>query len=306
VRAKIAVNPETGALTVTTGAIPQQIDGIPVQIKKVNVIVNRPDFTFNPTNCEPLAITGTLTGYENTSQTLTTPFQATNCALLKFQPEIHVATAGHATKANGESLTFKISYPHNSMGHQTWLRETKFDIPKQLPARLSTIQKACLASVFEHNRPACPQASIIGHATVHTQVLPVPLEGPLYFVSYGSTKFPDAVLVLKGYGITLEQHGETFINKKTGVTSATFRNIPDAPFETLEVTVPQGPYSEFGTNLPNNSYNYCGRKLTMPTLFKAQNGQTIHQNTPITITNCPKPKHKTKHHTTKHHTTKHT
>ena len=69
----------------------------------------------------------------------------------------------------------------------------KFDIPKQLPARLTTLQKACLARTFETDRADCPAASIIGHVLVHTPVLPVPLEGPLYFVSYGGAAFPDAV-----------------------------------------------------------------------------------------------------------------
>ncbi len=59
VRAKIEVDPETAALTITsdsTGpyAIPQIIDGIPLQIKHVNVINQiRPGFTFNPTDCSP-------------------------------------------------------------------------------------------------------------------------------------------------------------------------------------------------------------------------------------------------------------
>jgi hypothetical protein len=228
------------------------------------------------------------------------PFQVTNCAELKFAPKITVTAGAHASKANGEGLVFKISYPKGAMGTQSWLNEAKFDIPKQLPARLGTLQQACLANTFETNRKNCPPASIIGHAIVHTQVIPVPLEGPVYFVSYGNAKFPDAVLVLKGYGITIEQHGETFI--KNGITSATFRSIPDVPFENLEVTIPTGPYSEFGANLPKGSYNYCGQKLTLPTLFKASNGLEIHQTTPITITSCPK--HKTTKHTK--HNKKHT
>ena len=40
--------------------IPTVIDGIPLQIKHVNVTINRPGFTFNPTNCDPMQITGTL------------------------------------------------------------------------------------------------------------------------------------------------------------------------------------------------------------------------------------------------------
>lgn len=156
---------------------------------------------------------------------------------------------------------------------------------------MNTLQQACLAATFETARASCPTHSIIGQAVVHTPVLPVPLEGPVYFVSYGGAKFPDAVLVLKGYGITIELHGETFIDGTTGVTSATFRNTPDVPFETLEVTIPAGPFSEFGANLPAKAkYSLCGQKLVMPTLFKAQNGLEIHENTPVTATGCHKAK----------------
>ena len=305
VRARIEINPQTGQLTITTDqtgphAIPHIIDGIPVQIKHVNVLINRPNFTFNPTNCSPTAITGAIESDEGTSDPLTTPFQATNCALLKFALKLAVSTKAHASKANGQSLTFKFAYPKTPLGTQAWLNEVKLTIPKQLPVELNAIQQACLAHTFETDRKACPTHSIIGHAIVHTQVLPVPLEGPIYFVSYGGQKFPEAVLVLTGYGITIEQHGETYISK--GITSATFRNIPDVPFETLEVNIPNGPYSEFGANLPNKAKNdFCGQKLTMPTLLKASNGLQTNQNTLIQITGCPKPKHHTKpKHTKKH------
>jgi hypothetical protein len=75
------------------------------------------------------------------------------------------------------------------------------------------------------------------------------------------------------------------------VTSATFRNTPDVPFESIEVTVPAGPFSEFASNLPASAHgSFCGQNLTMPTLFKAQNGLEIHQNTPVNVTGCPKTK----------------
>jgi hypothetical protein len=126
-------------------------------------------------------------------------------------------------------------------------------------------------------------------------VLPVPLQGPVYFVSYGGAAFPDAVLVLDGDNVHIELHGNTFINSRTGVTSATFRATPDVPFENIEVSLPTGPFSEFGTNLAHGSFNFCGHKLVMPTFFKAQNGLEIHQNTPVQVTGCPKPKPKKKH-----------
>jgi hypothetical protein len=301
VRASIQVDPTSAALTITTDntgpyRIPTILGGIPLQIKHVNVTVNRPGFTFNPTNCSPLTVTGTLLSTEGATANLLVPFQVTNCAPLKFTPKITVTTAARASKRNGASLLFKIAYPKGAMGSQSWFNEAKFDLPKQLPARLTTIQKACLAEVFESNRGACPSGSLIGHAIVHTQVLPVPLEGPVYFVSHGGAKFPDAVLVLKGYGIAVNLVGETFINGKTGVTSATFRNTPDVPFESIEVTIPSGPFSEFGANLPEKAHDsFCGQKLVMPTFFKAQNGLEIKQNTTVGVTGCPKAKKKKAH-----------
>ena len=297
VRARIEVNPITAALTVTTNEaepfdIPHMIDGVPVQIKAVNVTITKPGFTFNPTNCEPKEITGTITSNEHAAAPVQVPFQVTNCAALKFQPQITVTTAAQASKANGASLTFKIAYPAGAQGQDAWFKEAKFDLPKQLPARLGTLQQACLAAVFEANPAGCPAPSRIGIATVHTQVLPVPLQGPVYFVSYGGAKFPEAVLVLQGDNVTVDLHGETYIDNATGITSATFRNTPDVPFENIEVNIPEGPYSEFGANLPaKNNYNFCGQTLTMPTHFTAQNNQQINQNTPITITGChTKPK----------------
>jgi hypothetical protein len=48
VRATIQVDPRTAQLTITTGQIPHILKGIPLQIKHVNVLVDRPGFTFNP------------------------------------------------------------------------------------------------------------------------------------------------------------------------------------------------------------------------------------------------------------------
>jgi hypothetical protein len=293
VRAKIEVNPITAQLTVTTDdsgpyKIPTILEGVPLQIQHVNVTINRPKFMFNPTNCNKLELGGSIDSSEGASQALSVPFQATNCAVLKFEPKVAVATGGKASKANGASLHFDISYPKGAQGSEPWFSEAKFSLPKQLPARLTTLQQACLAATFEANPAACPAHALIGHAVVHTQVLPVPLEGPVYFVSYGGAKFPEAVIVLHGYGVTVDLHGETFISN-AGVTSATFRNTPDVPFESIEVSIPMGPYSEFGANLPpKDSYSFCGQKLVMPTLFKAQNGLEFHKETPIGITGCAK------------------
>ncbi|HEY4451338.1 MAG TPA: hypothetical protein VGN13_07060 [Solirubrobacteraceae bacterium] len=293
-RAKIEIDPRTAQITVTTDPFPQIVAGVPTDLRLIDSVIDRPGFLFNPTNCTPAAFEGTAwgtpppgAGGPGATAAISSHFGIGSCRELAFTPQLTTSTAATPTKAHGASLSFKIAYPKGAIGSQSWFNEAKFDIPKQLPARLTTLQQACLVATFETNRAACPAASIIGHAIVHTPVLPVPLEGPVYFVSHGGAKFPDAVLVLEGDGVKINLTGETFINGKTGVTSATFRDTPDVPFENIEVTLPTGPFSEFGANLPAAAHgSFCGQKLVMPTAFKAQNGREIHQNTPVGVSGC--------------------
>jgi hypothetical protein len=289
VRAKIEVNPETAALTITsdtTGpyAIPQIIDGIPLQIKHVNVSINRPDFTFNPTNCAPQEIGGSLTSSQGAVSTLHVPFQVTNCAVLKFKPIFSVSTNGKTSRQNGASLNVKLTYPKAAFGTQANIGKVKVDLPKQLPSRLTTLQKACPASTFQANPAACPADSRVGSATATTPVLPVHLEGPAYFVSHAGLKFPELIVALSGEGVTVYLHGETFISP-SGITSSTFRTLPDVPIGVFELKLPQGPDSALAANT-----NLCTSKLIMPTIFVGANGMSIKQSTPITTTGCPKTK----------------
>jgi hypothetical protein len=120
--------------------------------------------------------------------------------------------------------------------------------------------------------------SKIGYAVVHAQVLPVRLEGRVYFVSHGGEAFPTRIMVLQGYGVEIDLHGETFISH-TGMTSSTFAHVPDAPVSSFELNLPQGKYSALAAN-----GNLCQQKLVMPTEFVAQNGATLNQDTHIEVT----------------------
>ena len=164
-------------------------------------------------------------------------------------------------------------------------REARVALPKKWPCRLSTTLKGCMSVEFEVNPAGCPVGSVVGHAVVYTPVLPVPLEGPVYFVSYGGEAFPDVVMVLQGYGITIDLVGDTYIKK--GITSSTFKTVPDAPVTSFELTLPEGKFSALAANLPHESQNFCGQKLTMPTEFTGQNGAVIKQDTPVEVEGCP-------------------
>jgi DNA-binding beta-propeller fold protein YncE len=284
VRAKVEVDPITADITVTSDnegpyRIPTILDGIPLQIQHVNVFINRPGFTFNPTDCEPLSITGALHSTEGATSLISVPFQATNCARLSFKPSFKVSTGAKTSRRIGASLHVKLSYPKLPFSTQANIKSVKVDLPKQLPSRLETLKEACLDSVFNANPAACPAASRVGYARATTPIVPVSLEGPAYFVSHGGAKFPELIIVLQGYNVTVYLHGETFISK--GITSSTFRTIPDVPVGTFELNLPQGPYSALAAN-----GNLCEGSLKMPTLFDAQNGMVIKESTPISVTGC--------------------
>lgn len=293
VRAKIEVDPLTSQLTVTSDdsgpyKIPTILDGIPLQIQHVNVTIDRPGFTFNPTSCEKQSITGALTSEEGATSSLSVPFQVTNCAALAFKPQFKVSTQAHTSRKLGASLDVKLSYPAGSFGKDANIAKVKVDLPRQLPSELKTLQHSCPNAVFEANPAGCPAASRVGEASASTPILASALSGPAYFVSYGDAKFPELVVVLTGDGVTVQLHGETYISH-AGITSSTFRSIPDVPVSSFELKLPEREFSALGANA-----NLCKVKggLKMPTAFTAQNGLVIKQTTKVGVTGCPKAKAK--------------
>jgi hypothetical protein len=314
VRQSLRIDPIDAHVTDVSDPFPTIIDGIPLRLRRVDVRVERPGFTFNPTNCSKLAFTGNVSGsplgaprmldgivgyatQPGASSSFTTPFQVTNCATLGFKPSFAVSTSGKTSRQNGASLDVKLAYPPGSLGKDANIRSVKVELPKQLPSRLTTLQKACPDRTFDANPAACPVESRVGTASASTPIIPVTLSGPAYFVSHGGEKFPELIIVLSGNGITVQLHGETFISK-AGITSSTFRTIPDVPVQAFELTLPQGQFSALAAN-----GDLCASALRMPTVFTAQNGLVIHRSTPIATAGCPKSKKTHKH--KRHHKAKH-
>ncbi len=323
IRFALRINPTTAQVEVDADGsdpIPHIIQGVVVHVRDIRVYMDRPNFIINPTNCEALQIANTITGagadYADPSDqqayNVKTPFQAADCAGLEFQPSFKARVSGKTSRREGAGLSVDLAYPNARMGMQANIRSVKVDLPKVLPSRLSTLQKACPDAVFTANPAGCSAESRVGTAVAHTPILPVPLTGPAYFVSHGGAKFPELIIVLQGYGITIDLHGETFISK-AGVTSSTFRQVPDQPVTSFELTLPQGPYSALAANK-----NLCAltrkvsvrkkvvvevhghrtratrtiekkvpvRTLSMSTAFTGQNGRAIHRATPIAIVGC--------------------
>jgi hypothetical protein len=301
IRFALHINPTTAQVEVDANGsdpIPHIIDGVVVHVREIRVYMSREKFILNPTNCDRMSISETITGAgadpanpaDQVPVTATAPFQAADCSSLAFKPGFKVSTAGRTSKADGASLSVKLTVP-GALGTEANIARVKVELPKALPSRLTTLRKACLAATFEADPADCPAASIVGRATALTPIVPVALTGPAYFVSHGGEAFPSLIIVLQGYGITVDLVGSTFISKK-GITSSTFKTVPDVPVGTFELTLPEGPFSALAANV-----NVCKSKLAMPTEFVAQNGAVLDQSTKIQATGCPKAKkasHKSK------------
>src|SRR5208282_2747761 len=85
-RAKVEIDPHTAQLTISSDLLPPIEQGIPLDIRTLNLNIDRPGFIFNPTNCAPQRIAGTIASAGGTDAMVSSPFQAANCATLPFKP----------------------------------------------------------------------------------------------------------------------------------------------------------------------------------------------------------------------------
>jgi hypothetical protein len=312
IRFALAIEPFTGQVRIDpTGSepIPTIIDGIVTHVRDIRVSIDRTGFVLNPTSCQPRPLSSTLTSDHGQTTTISTAFQTVKCNELSFTTHFTAATRAKTSRVDGASLSVKLTMPIK-LGEQSNIQQVKVELPRQLPARLPTLQKACTEAQFDTDPAGCPPASMIGHAKAVTPIVPEPLQGPAIFVSHGGAEFPSLVLVLQGYGVTIDVVGATHISPQ-GILSSTFKAVPDEPVGSFELTMPEGEYSALAAlgNLCHDTklviakarttVKLRGRRtkvlrrfkkrvstLIMPTQFVGQNGATRRQGTRIEVTGC--------------------
>jgi len=308
---------DDGSITAQSEPFPRILQGIPLQLRDIRINVDRPHFMLNPTNCDQMSVNGTATSTEGNSAALSSRFQIGECAALSFKPRFTAATQGNGTFNHaGASLNVKIATrqgPHDpGTSGEANIRKVEVQLPKRLPARLTTLQKACTEAQFAANPAGCPAASDVGIAIAHTPILASPLTGPAYLVSHGGQAFPDLVLILQGEGIVLRVTGHTQI--KHGITFSRFETVPDAPISSFELKLPEGPNSTLAATeslcstmrtvtvrkrvlvhrnghtprMTRSVQKQVAEPLAMPTKITAQNGMVLQQTTKIAVTGCAK------------------
>jgi len=280
-RSAIYVDPETALATAKTDPLPQFLEGVPVSYRTLNVTLDRPEFTLNPTSCARKTISADITASNGETAQPSVPFQATNCAKLDYSPKLKLRFKG-STKRTGNPA---ISAVLTQKPHQANTKAAVVLLPEGEFIDNAHINNPCTRVQFNAN--ACPKSSILGHVKATSPLLDKPLSGPVYFRSNGGAReLPDIVADLRGQiHITLVG----FIDSvKTGPESSRVRtrflNVPDAPVTRFQVNFFGGK-----KGLIENSVDICRHKRRASFEFRAQNGIKRISN-PFIATSCGKKK----------------
>ena len=284
VRAGLYVNPETAQIRAVSAPIPTILQGIPLDVRSIAVQMDRPDFTLNPTSCEPMAIAGTALSVLNQPAPLSNRFQIGGCQALPFAPRLALRLKGRTRRGGNPALTAVVTAQPgeaNIAAAQVTLPHSEFLDQGHIGTICTRVQFA------EGSTPGekCPAASVYGFARAETPLLDHPVEGPVFLRS-SSHELPDLVAALGG------QIEVVLAGRVDAVHSRirnTFEVVPDAPVSRFTLEMQGG-----AKGLLVNSTNLCAKVNRALARFTGQNGKRFEAK-PALKTSCKK-KHRKKRH----------
>jgi hypothetical protein len=317
IRTALFVDQDDAQLHAVSDPIPTILDGIPLHIRDIRVVMNRPDFTLNPTNCNAMQVTGSVTGAgvsltnpaDDSSAPISDHFQVSGCGALGFSPHLAGSILNGAQgihRSDHPNLQFNLGYTPGDAN----LASVSVLLPQSFQIDQANLGNICSETQLVQNE--CAGRNTVGTAQATTPILDTPLSGPVYAVS-GSGGLPKLALILHGppsMPIKLVVRG---ITSTVGARIAnTFPLVPDAPVSNFQLTLNGGPagYLVNNTNVCGTStskHKKKGRKastvkkrkkkkgkkasslLTADASYVAQDGDTLSQKVPITAS-CPKAK----------------
>jgi len=283
VRAALRVNPETAQITADADPLPTILHGIPLDLRSVRISIDRPEFTLNPTSCDPMAITAAIGGTGGATANPSSRFQAAGCERLAFKPKLALALKGSTRHGGLPALQATLTFP--GKGASANIRRAQVGLPKSLFLEQGNLSNVCKQADLKAG--TCPKSSIYGRAKAWSPLLDKPLEGPIYLgVGYGH-KLPDLVADLDGQ-IRILLNGRIDQTKQKGLRN-TFEAVPDAPVSKFTLRLKGG--KKYGLII--NSENLCAKAQRASVQFTAQNGKTLHETPKIGL-GCGKAKSKKK------------
>jgi len=256
IRSAFQVDPHTAQLRIDSSAsdpIPHIIDGIPLHLREVRIYVDRPQFTHNPSSCEPSQLESTITGsgasFENTaddfSVTISRHFQLLNCSTLGFKPKLGIRLRGNFHRAGYPEL--RATFAARGLQDSN-LKQIEVEMPHAEFLAQNHIREVCTRVQFTGKN--CPAGSVYGSAVAYTPLLDEPLRGNVYLRS-SSGKLPDLVADLYSGAVRIIVEGHIGPTKQGGI-DVFFDGLPDQPIERFVMTLRGGKHG-----LLTNSVNIC-------------------------------------------------
>ncbi len=277
VRSALYIDPVTTQVTVKSDPLPQILSGVPISYRDIRVNVDRPDFTINPTSCDPKTIESRLVSDLGAVATPSAPFQAAGCEGLGFQPELKLQLKGATKRAGHPALKAVVTYPKN--GAYANIARAQVGLPPSEFLDQGNLDKVCTRPELQSD--TCPSTSVYGHAKAWTPLLERPLEGPVYLAVGFGYKLPALVADLNGQ-VRLLLKGKVDTTKQHGLRN-TFEAVPDAPVSKFILEMKGG--KKYG--LLENSENICKKPQHAVARFTAQNG-SVEQSKPKLVNQCGK------------------
>jgi hypothetical protein len=264
-RAGIYINPNTAQASVVTDPLPQFLEGVPVSYRTVHVLVDRPNFTLNPTSCRPKQTVATVTATDGQVAEPSDGFQATGCAKLPYSPQLRLTFKGSMKRTGNPAVTATLRQkPHqaNSAGVTALLPKSEFIDNAHISTPCTRVQFAA---------EACPAKSVLGTVVARTPLLSKPLRGKVYFRSNGGEReLPDLVVDLRGQlRVTLVG----YIDSVKGRVRTRFLGVPDAPVTSFTMKLYGG-----SRGLIENSRNLCLSQPRAELRLGAQSGRSVNTN----------------------------
>jgi hypothetical protein len=273
------IDPQTAQIHNVTETIPQILDGIPLDVRSITISLDRPGFMLNPTNCKPMAFSGSVTSPGGGHAALSSPFQVEGCRRLGFRPHFSLSLKGGTRRADFPSLRATLTMPKGAHAN---LAGVVVSLPHSEFIEQGHIRAICTRVQFAEgagNGEGCPQGSVYGHAELRTPLLEKPLRGPVFQRS-SEHELPDLVMSLRGQ-IDLAEDGKVDSDKMKGIRT-TFGLVPDAPFSSFRLQMQGGK-----KGLIVNSEDLCRKPQRANVRMVAQNGKVLVLH-PLIANDCKK------------------
>ncbi len=258
VHTALNVDPETARIHAVSDPIPQILQGVPLDVRSIALKMDRPNFTLNPTSCDPMALIGSAATPSGPSAALSSPFQVGGCSALPFKPKLSLELSGGTKRGSHPALKAVFTAEPGEAN----IADAATVLPDSEFLDQSHIKAICTRVKFAADQ--CPAGSIYGEATVITPLLDKPLSGPVYLRSSAHT-LPDLVADLDGQ-IHVVLVGR--IDSVRGGIRNTFEAIPDVPVSRFVFSMRGGK-----KGLLVNGRNLCRSASKASAQMDGQNGR---------------------------------